>query len=254
MPLSIVYKKSLRQNGPQPTHLYGYGAYGTNVDPYFSTAIVGLLDRGFVYAIAHVRGGGMLGPRWYADGKLQKKQNSFQDFIACAEHLMEQGYTSPEHLSIEGRSAGGLLVGAVVNMRPDLFRAVVAEVPFVDVTNTMLDDSLALTVTAYEEWGNPNVPTDYAYMRAYSPYDNVSAQDYPHMLVISGMNDPRVTYWEPTKWVARLRAHKTDHHTLLLNTQMNAGHMGASGRFEYLKQTAFKYAFLVQAHHNALTK
>lgn len=254
VPLSIVYKKSLRQNGPQPTHLYGYGAYGTNVDPYFSTAIVGLLDRGFVYAIAHVRGGGMLGPRWYADGKLQKKQNSFQDFIACAEHLMEQGYTSPEHLSIEGRSAGGLLVGAVVNMRPDLFRAVVAEVPFVDVTNTMLDDSLALTVTAYEEWGNPNVPTDYAYMRAYSPYDNVSAQDYPHMLVISGMNDPRVTYWEPTKWVARLRAHKTDHHTLLLNTQMNAGHMGASGRFEYLKQTAFKYAFLVQAHHNALTK
>ena len=252
VPLSIVYKKSLRQTGPQALHLYAYGAYGTNVDPYFSSHLLSLLDRGFIYAIAHVRGGGILGPEWYERGKLNHKKNSFNDFIACAEHLIEQHYTSPQELSIEGRSAGGLLMGAVVNLRPDLFRAVVAEVPFVDVTNTMLDDSLALTVTAYEEWGNPNQAEAYTYMRSYSPYDNVSAQDYPHMLVISGMNDPRVTYWEPTKWVARLRALKTGRHKIILKTHMNSGHMGASGRFEYLKETAFKYAFLLLANQDRL--
>lgn len=251
VPISLVYKKSLRQSVPQALHLYAYGAYGTNVDPYFSTPILSLLDQGFVYAIAHVRGSGLLGPHWYTEGKLKNKKNSFNDFIACAEHLIAQGYTSPQQLSIEGRSAGGLLIGAVSNMRPELFQAVVAEVPFVDVTNTMLDDSLALTVTAYEEWGNPNQAEDYNYMRSYSPYDNVSAQDYPHLLAISGMNDPRVTYWEPTKWMARLRDHHTGTQTLLLKTHMNSGHMGASGRFEYLKETAFKYAFLIQAHQNA---
>ena len=247
VPVSLVCKLPLERDGTRPLWLNGYGAYGISFDPAFSSNSLTLLDRGFVVAIAHVRGGEEMGRGWYEGGKLMAKRNSFTDFIAAAEHLVAEGYTSPDRLVINGGSAGGLLMGAVTNMRPDLFAAVVAEVPFVDVVNTMLDASLPLTVIEYDEWGNPNDPDAYACIRAYSPYDNVEAKDYPHMLVTAGLHDPRVAYWEPAKWVARLRARKTDANRLLLKTNMAAGHGGASGRWDFLREVAFKYAFVLEA-------
>ena len=245
IPISVVFRKGLKKNGSNPTLLYGYGAYGITIDPYFSSNRFSLIDRGFIYAIAHVRGGGALGRQWYEDGKLLKKKNTFTDFISCAEYLIGQKYTDPEHLAIMGGSAGGLLMGAVTNMRPDLFKAVIAHVPFVDVLNTMLDPTLPLTVIEYDEWGNPHIEKYYWYIKSYSPYDNVQPKEYPNMLVTAGLNDPRVSYWEPAKWVAKLRALKTDNHLLLLKTNMGAGHSGASGRYDYLKEVALDYAFLI---------
>ena len=231
--------------GERPLLLNGYGAYGLSYDPAFSSSTLSLLDRGFIIAIAHVRGGEEMGRSWYEDGRLLNKKNSFNDFITAAEQLIALGYTSSNKLVISGGSAGGLLMGAVTNMRPDLFRIVVAEVPFVDVVSTMLDASLPLTVIEYDEWGNPNDPEAYAYIRSYSPYDNVEAKDYPHLLVTAGLNDPRVAYWEPAKWTARLRARKTDQNRLVLRTNMGAGHGGASGRYDSLREVAFKYAFML---------
>lgn len=247
IPLSLVYRKGLKLDGRNPTLLYGYGSYGSSMDPRFNSNRLSLLDRGFVYAIAHIRGGGEMGRPWYEDGKLMKKRNTFTDFIACGEHLIQLGYTSTERLAIQGGSAGGLLMGAVTNMRPDLFHVVVAQVPFVDVMNTMLDPSIPLTVIEYEEWGNPNQGDAYEYMRSYSPYDHVEAKEYPRMLITAGLNDPRVGYWEPAKWTARLRVTKTDSNRLLLKTNMGAGHGGASGRYDYLKELAFVYAFLLDS-------
>ncbi|MCP4709764.1 MAG: S9 family peptidase, partial [Planctomycetes bacterium] len=244
VPISLVYKKGLVQNGSNPLLLYGYGSYGASRDPSFSANRISLLDRGFVYAVAHIRGGSEMGRTWYDQGKLLNKKNTFTDFVACAEHLIEQRYTSSEKLAIMGGSAGGLLMGAVVNMKPELFKAVVAKVPFVDVINTMLDASIPLTVIEYEEWGNPNEKEYYDYMLSYSPYDNVEAKDYPAMLITAGLNDPRVQYWEPAKWTAKLRATKTDNNLLVLKTNMGAGHGGASGRYDYLKEVAFEYAFV----------
>ncbi len=246
VPISLVYQLPLeRPGGPRPLLLNGYGAYGISYDPAFSSSSLSLLDRGFVVAIAHVRGGEEMGRPWYEGGKLLNKPNSFTDFIAAAEHLVAEGFTAPDRLAISGGSAGGLLMGAVTNLRPDLFRAVLAEVPFVDVVNTMLDASLPLTVIEYDEWGNPNDPASYACIRGYSPYDNLRAQGYPHMLVTAGLNDPRVAYWEPAKFTARLRALKTDGNRLLLRTNMGAGHGGASGRWDFLREVAFKYAFVL---------
>ncbi len=247
VPISLVYKKGLVQNGSAPMLLYGYGSYGISMDPTFSAARLSLLDRGMIYAIAHIRGGADLGKPWHEDGRLLIKKNTFHDFVACAEYLIAEKYTSPEHLSIMGGSAGGLLMGAVTNMRPDLFRAVVAKVPFVDALNTMLDASLPLTVGEYEEWGNPNEKPYYDYIKSYAPYENVAAKEYPAMLITAGLNDPRVSYWEPAKWAAKLRAMKTDKHPLLLKTNMGSGHFGSSGRYEYIKETAFDYAFLLSA-------
>ncbi len=245
VPVSLVYRLPLERDGRRPLLLQGYGSYGYSFDPAFSSNALSLLDRGWVVAIAHIRGGEEMGRAWYEDGKLLRKRNTFTDFIAAAEHLVAEGYTAPDRLAITGGSAGGLLMGAVTNMRPDLFRAVVAEVPFVDVVNTMLDATLPLTVIEYDEWGNPNDPHYYEYIRSYSPYDNVASKDYPHILVTAGLNDPRVAYWEPAKWTARLRARKTDRNRLLLRTNMGAGHGGASGRYDHLREVAFKYAFLL---------
>jgi oligopeptidase B len=246
VPVSLVYQLPLeRPGGPRPLWLNGYGAYGVSYDPAFSSSSLSLLDRGFVVAIAHVRGGEEMGRAWYDGGKLLNKPNTFGDFIAAAEHLIAEGYTSADRLTISGGSAGGLLMGAVANRRPDLFRAVLAEVPFVDVVNTMLDATLPLTVIEYDEWGNPDDPAYYACIRSYSPYDNVRPQPYPHMLITAGLNDPRVAYWEPAKFTARLRAVKTDGNRLLLKTNMGAGHGGASGRWDFLREVAFKYAFVL---------
>jgi oligopeptidase B len=246
VPVSLVYQLPLeRPGGPRPLLLNGYGAYGVSFDPAFSSSNLSLLDRGVIVAIAHVRGGEEMGRAWYEGGKLLHKPNTFTDFIAAAEHLVAEGFTAPDRLAISGGSAGGLLMGAVANLRPDLFRAVVAEVPFVDVVNTMLDASLPLTVIEYDEWGNPNEPDAYQTIRGYSPYDNLRPQPYPHMLITAGLNDPRVAYWEPAKYTARLRAVKTDGNRLLLRTNMGAGHGGASGRFDFLREVAFKYAFLL---------
>jgi oligopeptidase B len=245
VPISMVYRTTTRRDGTHPLLLYGYGAYGISQDVAFSSNRLSLLDRGFIFAIAHVRGGGEMGRQWYEDGKLFKKKNTFTDFIGCAEHLIAGHYTSPENLVIYGGSAGGLLIGAVINMRPGLFSGAVANVPFVDVLTTMLDASIPLTVIEYDEWGNPNDPTVYEYMKSYSPYDNVTASAYPHLLVLAGLNDPRVQYWEPAKWTAKLRALKTDKNTLLLKTDMKAGHGGTSGRYDYLKDIAFEYAFIL---------
>jgi oligopeptidase B len=247
VPLSLVYREPLQRDGSRPLLLSGYGSYGSNYDPAFSSNAVSLLDRGFVVGIAHVRGGEELGRPWYEHGKLLHKRNTFTDFIAAAEHLVAAGYTSADRLAISGGSAGGLLMGAVVNMRPELFAAVVAEVPFVDVVTTMLDESIPLTVIEYEEWGNPNDPVYYEYIKSYSPYDNVVEQAYPPMLVTAGLNDPRVAYWEPAKWVAKLRVMKRDSNRLLLKTNMGAGHSGASGRYDFLREVAFKYAFVIDA-------
>jgi oligopeptidase B len=247
VPISLVYRAPLQLNGERPLLLNGYGAYGLSYDPAFSSNTLSLLDRGFVVAIAHVRGGEEMGRRWYEGGKLLNKRSTFTDFIACAEHLVASGYTSSDRLVINGGSAGGLLMGAVTNLRPDLFRVVLADVPFLDVVSTMLDASLPLTVIEYDEWGNPSDKAAYEYIRSYSPYDNIEAKEYPHMLVTAGLNDPRVAYWEPAKWTARLRATKTNGNRLLLRTNMGAGHGGASGRFDLLREIAFKYAFMLDA-------
>jgi len=245
VPVSLVHKKGLRLDGSNPCLLYGYGAYGISIDPGFSPTRLSLLERGFVFAIAHVRGGGELGEPWKNAGKLLQKANTFTDFIAAAEHLIAEGYTRPDRLAIMGGSAGGLLIGAVLNMRPDLFHCAVAQVPFVDVLNTMLDPSLPLTVIEYDEWGNPEQEEYFRAILAYSPCDNVKAQDYPHLLIMAGFNDPRVQYWEPAKWCAKLRATKTDDNLLLLKTNMDAGHGGASDRYQALKELAFEYAFIL---------
>ncbi|POR62131.1 S9 family peptidase [Pseudomonas syringae] len=243
VPVSLVVKRELAGQAT-PLYLYGYGAYGESLDPWFSHARLSLLDRGVAFAIAHVRGGGELGEAWYRNGKQEHKQNTFGDFIACAEHLVAQGLTSAEQLVISGGSAGGLLIGAVLNQRPELFKAAIAEVPFVDVLNTMLDPDLPLTVTEYDEWGNPQEPEVYARIKAYAPYENVTAQAYPAMLVIAGYNDSRVQYWEAAKWVAKLRATKTDDNPLLLKTELGAGHGGMSGRYQGLRDVALEYAFI----------
>ncbi len=246
IPVSLVRRKDAVRDGNSPLLLYGYGSYGINIDPSFQSQRVSLLDRGFTYAIAHIRGGAELGRGWYEDGKILKKKNTFTDFIDVAQYLTDNGYTSPQSLAIQGGSAGGLLMGAVMNMRPDLFRSVVAQVPFVDVLTTDLDPTLPLTVGEYEEWGNANEQPYYDYIKSYSPYDNVQQKAYPNLLVMTGLNDPRVSYWEPAKWTAKLRAMKTDANLLLLKTSMNAGHGGASDRYEKLKETAFIYAFLLR--------
>jgi oligopeptidase B len=247
VPISLVRRRGKAAGGGgAPLLLYGYGAYGISMEPTFRSARLSLLDRGFTYAIAHIRGGEELGRWWYDDGKLRKKKNTFTDFIACAEHLVASGYTAPERLFAMGGSAGGLLMGAVVNLRPDLFHGVVAQVPFVDVVTTMLDESIPLTTGEYDEWGNPNQPEDYAYIRSYSPYDNMDPVTWPHLLVMTGLHDSQVQYWEPAKWVARRRALQLDAgRRLLLKTNMDAGHGGASGRFRQYREIALQYAFLL---------
>jgi oligopeptidase B len=245
VPISMVYRKGLQKNSMNPTLLYAYGSYGVTMDCYFSTVRLSLLDRGFIYAIAHIRGGEDLGRPWYENGKLLKKKNTFTDFIDCSQFLIDQKYTSNQHLYAEGGSAGGLLMGAIVNMAPSLYHGVIAQVPFVDVVTTMLDDSIPLTTGEYDEWGNPNVKKYYNYMLSYSPYDNVTAQAYPHMYVSTGLHDSQVQYWEPAKWVAKLRVLKTDDNQLYLDTNMDAGHGGASGRFEAIKEIAKEYSFLL---------
>jgi len=245
IPLSVVYRKGFRKDGESPLLLYGYGSYGASEADDFSAARLSLLDRGFAFAVAHVRGGSEMGRAWYEDGKLLKKKNTFTDFIACAEFLVARKYTRPGKLFAMGGSAGGLLMGAVVNLKPDLFCGVVAQVPYVDVVTTMLDSGIPLTTDEYDEWGNPNGKEYYDYMLSYSPYDNVAAKDYPAMLVTTGLHDSQVQYWEPAKWVARLRAMKTDRRPLLLYTNMDGGHGGASGRFRRLRETALEYAFLL---------
>ncbi len=245
IPMSIVYRKGIKEQGTAPLLLYAYGSYGYSLDPYFSLARLSLLDRGFVYVIAHIRGGEEMGRFWYENGKLLKKKNTFTDFIACAEHLIQIGFTERKKLFISGGSAGGLLMGAVINMRPELFYGAIAAVPFVDVVSTMLDEDIPLTTGEFDEWGNPKDKAYYDYMLSYSPYDNVVAQDYPHLLVTSGLHDSQVQYWEPTKWVARLREMKTGDQKLLLHTNMEAGHSGASGRYQPYKEVAMEYAFLL---------
>jgi len=245
VPMSVVYKKSLKKDGSNPALLYSYGSYGYSSDVRFVSNFYSLIDRGFVFAIAQIRGGSDMGEQWYEDGKLLKKKNTFTDFIACAEKLQQDKYTSASKLAIMGGSAGGLLMGAVVNMRPDLFNTVVAQVPFVDVMNTMLDESLPLTTQEYEEWGNPNIEEYYNYMLSYSPYDNIKAQNYPNMLVTAGLNDSQVSYHEPAKFVAKLRSMKADNNLLLLYTNMVSGHGGATGRFDALKEMAFEMAFIL---------
>lgn len=244
IPISIVCRRDRTPGGP--ALLYGYGSYESSTDPAFSSLRLSLLDRGFAFAIAHIRGGGELGRRWYLDGKYLAKKNTFTDFVACAQHLVDTGWTQPAQLAIRGGSAGGLLMGAVVNLRPDLFGAVVAQVPFVDALNTILDPTLPLTVIEWEEWGNPVESKEfYEYMKSYAPYENVEAKDYPPMLVTAGLNDPRVSYWEPAKWVARLRSTKTDSNRLLLKTEMGAGHAGPSGRYDAWREEALVHAFLL---------
>lgn len=245
VPISMIYKKGLQKNGKNPLLLYAYGSYGITMDTYFSSTRLSLLDRGFVYAIAHIRGGEDLGRQWYEDGKLLKKKNTFTDFIDCSKFAIDENYTSPEHLYAEGGSAGGLLMGVIINEAPELYNGVIAQVPFVDVITTMLDDSIPLTTGEYDEWGNPNNKKYYDYMLSYSPYDNVKAQNYPNMYVSTGLHDSQVQYWEPAKWVAKLRNLKTNNNLLFLDTNMDAGHGGASGRFEALKDLAKEFSFLL---------
>ncbi len=246
IPVSLVYRKGTPRDGSAPCLLNGYGSYGISYDPSFSSNNLSLLDRGFVVAIAHIRGGAEMGRGWYEDGRLRNKKNTFNDFVDAADHLVKERYTSPDRLAAIGGSAGGLLMGAVTNMRPDLFRVVVAAVPFVDVINTMIDETIPLTVNEWEQWGNPVTSEgDYRYMLSYSPYDNVAPKRYPNMLVLAGLNDPRVAYWEPAKWTAKLRALKTDDNLLVLRTNMGAGHGGASGRFERLREVALQDAFII---------
>ncbi len=244
IPMSIVYRKGLEMDGSNPTLIYGYGSYGASMSPRFSSVRLSLLDRGFVYAIAHIRGGQEIGRYWYEEGKLFKKINTFTDFNDCADYLIKEKYTNKDVLFAQGGSAGGLLMGAVINLRPDLYKGVIANVPFVDVVTTMLDETIPLTTSEYDEWGNPNQKDYYDYMLSYSPYDNVEAKDYPAMLVTTGLHDSQVQYFEPAKWVAKLRELKTDDHLLLMRTNMEAGHGGASGRFQRYKEVALEYAFI----------
>jgi oligopeptidase B len=246
IPISLFYRKGLVKDGSAPIALEGYGAYGLTEDADFSANRVSLADRGVVVALAHIRGGGEYGQTWYHAGKLLKKKNTFTDFIACAEYLLQEKYGSPKKLAISGASAGGLLMGAVMNLRPDLFTTVIAGVPFVDVLNTMSDPSLPLTVTEYEEWGNPNDPIYFDYIRSYSPYDNVIDKPYPNLYVSAGLNDSRVSYWEPAKWVAKQRTLTHQDRILVLKTNMGAGHMGQSGRFDRLNELAAEYAFTLK--------
>lgn len=246
IPISLAHRKDIPLDGSAPCWLSGYGAYGMVHPVHFSPNMVSLLDRGFVVAVAHIRGGGERGRQWYEDGKYLQKGNTFTDYITAAEYLVDQGYTSPDRLVACGRSAGGLLMGAVANMRPDLFAAIVTSVPFVDAVTTMLDPSIPLTVIEYEEWGNPNEKEYFDYMISYSPYDNITQQDYPHILVMTGLHDSRVQYWEPAKWVAKLRTMKTDENLLILRTEMEQGHGGASGRYEHLREIAFEFTFVLK--------
>lgn len=245
VPMAIVYKNGLKKDGSNPALIYSYGSYGYSTDVHFSASMYSLIDRGFVYAIAQIRGGSDLGEQWYEDGKLLNKKNTFTDFIACSEKLINDGYTSSDKLAAMGGSAGGLLMGAVSNMRPDLYQTIVAQVPFVDVINTMLDDTLPLTTGEYEEWGNPNEEEYYNYILSYSPYDNISVQDYPNILVTGGINDSQVLFHEPAKYTAKLRALKTDNNILILKMNMESGHGGATGRYEGIKETAFDFAFIL---------
>ena len=247
VPISLVYKAPFMRNGQRPLFLYAYGSYGSTTEPTFNSSRLSLIDRGFVFAIAHVRGGQEMGRQWYDDGKMLKKKNTFTDFVDIADHLVSERYTSPERLVANGGSAGGLLMGVITNLRPELFRAVVADVPFVDVINTMRDASIPLTAQEWQQWGNPNKKDEYDYMKSYSPYDNIEAKAYPSLLVTSGLNDSRVAYWEPSKWVAKLRTMKTDKNPLLLKMNMGAGHGGGSGRYERYRETAFRFAFVVDA-------
>lgn len=244
IPMSIVYKKGFNKDGKAPLLLYAYGSYGASMDPSFSATRLSLLDRGFVYVIAHIRGGEEMGRQWYEDGKMMKKINTFTDFIDCGQYLVDQKFTSPEHLYAQGGSAGGLLMGAVVNMAPALWNGIIAQVPFVDVVNTMLDETIPLTTNEYDEWGNPNNKDAYMYMKSYSPYENINAVAYPNILVTTGLHDSQVQYFEPAKWVAKLRTKNTGKNIILLKTDMDYGHGGASGRFDYLKDVALNYAFL----------
>ena len=250
VPISIVRHKDTQLNSETPILQYAYGSYGSTIDPNFSTTRLSLLNRGFAFAIAHVRGGEYMGRNWYEDGKLFNKKNTFSDFISCSKFLIEQGYTSSDHLYAYGGSAGGLLMGVVLNDAPEIYNGVISAVPFVDVMTTMLDETIPLTTSEYDEWGNPNDKDYYSYMKSYSPYDNVKAQDYPNLLVTSGLHDSQVQYWEPAKWVARLRELKTNKKQLYLNTDMEAGHGGASGRFDALKETAKKYSFLLELENH----
>jgi oligopeptidase B len=245
IPISIVYKNGITLNADNPVLLYAYGSYGHSIDPHFSSVRISLLDRGFIFAIAHIRGGEEMGRDWYEDGKLLNKQNTFDDFISCAEFLIEKEYTSPGKLSIMGGSAGGLLIGAVINKRPELFKAAVAAVPFVDVVTTMLDESIPLTTGEYDEWGDPRKKEFYEYMLSYSPYDNVKQQNYPSLLVTTGFHDSQVQYWEPAKWVAKIRALNNNRVLALLHTNLDFGHSGASGRFQKYKDIALEYAFII---------
>lgn len=245
IPISLVYKKGMALDGSNPLLQYAYGSYGSTIDPSFSSIRLSLLDRGFIYAISHVRGSEYLGRKWYECGKLLTKKNTFTDFIACSKYLIQEKYTSNQHLYAYGGSAGGLLMGAIININPELYHGVLAAVPFVDVVTTMLDDTIPLTTGEYDEWGNPNELKYYNYMKSYSPYDNIEEKDYPNMLVTTGLHDSQVQYWEPAKWVAKLRDMKTDSNKLLLHTDMDSGHGGASGRFESLKEVALEYAFLL---------
>ncbi|MGO3305974.1 MAG: S9 family peptidase [Sphingobacterium sp.] len=246
IPISIVYKREFEKNSQAPLLLYAYGSYGSSMDPSFSSSRLSLLDRGFVYAIAHIRGGEEMGRQWYDDGKMLKKKNTFTDFIDCGKYLVDENYTSAEHLYAQGGSAGGLLIGAVANMAPELWNGMIAEVPFVDVVTTMLDETIPLTTNEYDEWGNPNEKEAYDYMKSYSPYENIEKKEYPNLLVTTGLHDSQVQYFEPAKWVAKLRAKKSGSNVVLLKTDMDYGHGGASGRFDYLKEVALNYAFLLK--------
>lgn len=246
VPISLVYKKGTKQDGSAPLFLYAYGSYGMSMDPTFSSSRLALLDRGFIYAIAHIRGGEEMGRQWYEDGKMMKKINTFKDFIDCGKYLIDNNYTSLGHLYASGGSAGGLLMGAIINMEPKLWNGVISAVPFVDVVNTMLDETIPLTTNEYDEWGNPNYREAYFYMKSYSPYENIEAKDYPNLLVTTGLHDSQVQYFEPAKWVAKLRAKKTGNNVVLLKTDMDFGHGGASGRFDYLKDLALEYAFILK--------
>lgn len=252
VPISLVYKKGINKDGSNPLLLYGYGSYGISTNPTFNSARLSLLNRGFIFAIAHVRGGQELGRQWYEDGKLLKKKNTFYDFIACAEFLIRNKYTSESNLFASGGSAGGLLMGAVVNLRPDLFKGIIASVPFVDVVTTMLDESIPLTTSEYDEWGNPNIKEYYNYMLSYSPYDNIEEKDYPAMLVLTGYHDSQVQYWEPAKWVAKLRNLKTDNNPLLFKTDMDTGHSGSAARFKKFREIALEYTFLLDIADRAV--
>jgi oligopeptidase B len=245
VPMSIVYKKGLQRNGNNPVMLYGYGAYGGSSEASFNTSLLSILDRGFIFVIGHIRGGAELGRAWYEEGRLFNKKNSFTDFIACAEHLIQEKFTCPEKLAIIGGSAGGLLVGACMVMRPDLFKVVICKVPFLDVITSMSDPTIPLTTLEYDQWGNPENKDAFEYMLSYSPYDNLQAIEYPHLLLTTGYNDPRVAYWEPAKFLARIRDIKKDNNLAMLQTNFSAGHAGASGRYDFLRENVLDFAFLI---------